>query len=191
VADVATGVRLTPEHRFPIASVTKIVTATLVLQLVGERLPGLDDEVEEIADGISVRQLLNHTSGLPDHYDDLVATFEPYRKDRSFRPELRPRDVLARVASRPPLFPPGSGWRYSGSNYLVLGLLVERITGASLREELTRRIFEPLGLDSTDLPGWSANGYAGSGEAVPPDLARGYLPADNPLLPDSARVPST
>ena len=76
--------------------------------------------------------------------------------------------------AKPRLFPPGAGWKYSGGNYLALGLIVEETTGATLREELSRRIIEPLGLDATELP---------DDVLAPAGLARGYLPPDNPLLP--------
>ena len=75
--------------------------------------------------------------------------------------------------ARPRLFPPGAGWEYSGGNYLALGLIVEEATGATLREELRRRIAEPLGLEGTDL-----RDRAG--------LARAYLQPGNPVFPDAA-----
>jgi D-alanyl-D-alanine carboxypeptidase len=179
VADTASGARLTTDHRFRISSVTKLFVAAVVLQLVGEGALALNDEAGPIAGNVTVRQLLNHSSGLP-HAAELAELFEPYRKDRAHRWESTPRDVLAMVESRPRLFPPGEGWFYSGSNYVVLGLIVEETTGSTLREELGRRIIAPLGLGGTDLP-----------EAVPtpPGLARGYLPADNPVLPDPGPDP--
>lgn len=177
VADVGTGVPLTPDHRFRIASVTKLFVAAVVLQLVDEGALALDGEVGSIAEGVTLRQLLNHTSGLP-NYAELDSILEPYRKDRAHRSGLAPRDALALAEARPRLFPPGEGWSYSGSNYVVLGLLVEETTGATLREELRRRIVEPLGLGATDLPDTSS---------TPAGLARGYLPPDGPLLPFPGR----
>jgi D-alanyl-D-alanine carboxypeptidase len=82
--------------------------------------------------------------------------------------------VLGLIESRPRLSAPGEGWFYTGSNYVVLGLLVEETTGASLSEGLRRRILDPLGLADTELPELSS---------TPAGLTRGYLPADNPLLP--------
>lgn len=163
---------MTLEHRFRIASVTKVFVATVVLQLVDEGAFDLDGEVGSIAGGVTVRQLLNHTSGLQ-NYAELDESLEPYRKDLTHRSGLTPRDALARAEARPRLFAPGEGWSYSGSNYVALGLLVEETTGKTLREELSRRIFEPLGLASTDLPEGPS----------PAGLARGYIPPDDPLLP--------
>ena len=178
VADLSTGAPMTPDDRFRIASVTKLFTAAVVLQLVDEGALQLDREVDSIEGGVTVRQLLNHTSGLQ-NFAELDALFEPYRKDRAHRSDLTPRDVLALIQATPRLAPPGESWFYTGSNYVVLGLLVEETTGATLSEELRRRILEPLGLEDTDLPD----------DPTPNGLARGYLPADNPLLPDPGPDP--
>jgi D-alanyl-D-alanine carboxypeptidase len=180
IADLEGQASLTPRHRFRIGSVTKVFVATVVLQLVGEGVLRLDDQVGPLAEGVTLRQLLNHTSGLPDHSADLDSLLEPYRKNRAYRQDLTPRAALELVHAKPRLFPPGTGWSYSSGNYLVLGLLVEETTGATLREELRARIVEPLGLEATDLP-----------DAVRPsaDLARAYLPPDNPLLPDPGPGP--
>ena len=142
---------MTLEHRFRIASVTKLFVATAVLQLVDEGAFELDGEVGLIEGGVTVRQLLNHTSGLS-HGVELNELFEPYRTNRAYRPKRTPRDMLGLIESRPRLFSPGEGWFYTGSNYVVLGLMVEEATGATLREELRLRVVDPLGLADTDLP---------------------------------------
>jgi D-alanyl-D-alanine carboxypeptidase len=179
VSDVETGAPMTLEHRFRIASVTKLFVATAVLQLVDEGAFELDGEVGLIEGGVTVRQLLNHTSGLS-HGVELNELFEPYRTNRAYRPKRTPRDMLGLIESRPRLFSPGEGWFYTGSNYVVLGLMVEEATGATLREELRLRVVDPLGLADTDLPELYS---------TPDGLARGYLPADNPLLPDPGPDP--
>jgi D-alanyl-D-alanine carboxypeptidase len=173
VADVGTGTPLTPAHRFRIGSVTKIFVAPLVLRLVEEGLLELDGDAAPFAEGVTIRQLLNHTSGLDDFMGDPIAFFEPYRRDPAHRWKLTANDELELVLAKPRLFPPGEGWAYHGSNYLVLRLLVERATGASLRDALRRRILEPLGLARTDFVEGSLLG----------DCAHGYLPPDNPILP--------
>ncbi|HVR12291.1 MAG TPA: serine hydrolase domain-containing protein [Gaiellaceae bacterium] len=171
VADAESGAPMTTEHRFLIGSVSKTFVAAVVLQLVGEGALALDEEVGPIAEGVTLRQLLNHTSGLPDYYADFDSLIAPYRADRGHKPNLTPRAALELVHARPRLFPPGAGWEYSGGNYLALGLLVEEATGATLREELKRRVTEPLGLEGTDL-----GDRAG--------LARAYLQPGNPVFPD-------
>lgn len=172
-ANVATGEPLTAEHRFRIGSVTKVFVAALVLQLVAEGLLELDGDAGPFAEGITIRQLLNHTSGLPDFMDDPVEFFEPYRHDPAHRWQLTRRDELRLVLEKPRLFPPGEGWAYHGSNYIVLGLVVEETTGVMLREALRERVLKPLGLTRTDFVEEPLSG----------DCARGYLPPENPILP--------
>ena len=182
LANIETGEPLTTEHRFRIGSVTKIFVGALVLQLVAEGTFNLDDDAGPVVQGVTIRQLLNHTSGLPDFEDDMVALFEPYREDLNYRWPLGPRDQLALVLEKPRLFAPGEGWAYHGSNYLALGLLVEDTTGSKLRDELRSRIFEPLGLAATDLVNEPLTGNR---------CARGYLPPDNPVLPGPGLVDVT
>lgn len=162
VADLETARPLASEDRFRIGSVTKTFVAALVLQLVAEDRLGLDDTVEKwlpglLADGrsITLRHLLSHTSGLVD-----------YAGESSLRRGSSARGLVAAAAHRPRLFPPGGGYAYSSTNYLVLGLVVEAATGASLREELERKLLEPLALRRTDfvpgpqIPGPHAHAYS-------------------------------
>jgi len=107
VANVETGEALTPGHRFRVGSVTKLFVAPLVLQLVAEGLLELDGDAGPVADGITIRQLLNHTSGLPDRPHDHMEFFEPYRRDPAHRYELGHREQLAQVLAMPHLFAPG------------------------------------------------------------------------------------
>jgi D-alanyl-D-alanine carboxypeptidase len=173
VADLATGEPLTIEHRFRIGSVTKIFVAALVLRLVADGLLELDREAAPFVEGITIRQLLSHTRGLDDFIGDPVAFFEPYRRDPALRWELGAGEELRLVLEKPRLFAPGKGWAYHGSNYIVLRLLVEEVTGKSLRTALRERVLQPLGLNRTHLVEGPLLG----------DCARGYLPADNPILP--------
>lgn len=177
LADLDACEPLSVEHRFRIGSVTKIFVAALVLRLVEEGMLDLDETAAPFVADVTIRQLLNHTSGLDDFVDDPVAFFEPYRSDPAHRWDLDARDELRLVLEKPRLFTPGGGWAYHGSNYLVLRLLVEHATGQGLREALHERVFAPLGLERTDLV-----------EApLRDDCAHGYLPADNPILPGGPR----
>jgi D-alanyl-D-alanine carboxypeptidase len=136
---------------FAIASVTKTFTAAIVLQLVEERRVELDAAVNDylpevsLAGGVSVRQLLSHTSGIA----DLLA---PMRNRLTAEPSRvwQPAEVLALLG--PPTFPPGTSWGYSNTNYLIAGMLVERVTGNAFADELERRIIGPLKLVSTGVP---------------------------------------
>jgi D-alanyl-D-alanine carboxypeptidase len=155
--------------RFRVGSITKSFVATVVLQLVAERRLALEDPIARwlpglVPDGerITVRQLLNHTSGL-----------FAFGADRDFvrrasRDPLRvwaPGEIVAIATAHPPLFAPGARWSYSDTNYFVLGLIVERVTGRPLAAELERRILAPLRLRATSLPagpdiaGPHAHGY--------------------------------
>jgi D-alanyl-D-alanine carboxypeptidase len=135
--------------RFRIGSVTKSFVATVALQLVGEDKLGLDDHLERWlpglvpnGDDITVRQLLNHTSGLYDYTDDLPEPPRPFQ----------PRQLVAIATGHRPLFAPGKRFSYSNSNYILAGLVIERVTGQRLATQLQQRIFGPLDLDDTELP---------------------------------------
>jgi D-alanyl-D-alanine carboxypeptidase len=142
------------DQRFRVGSVTKTFTATVVLQLVSEGKLRLSDPLERHLPGvvpagrkITIRQLLNHRSGLANFTDD---TLWLERASRS--PSSRPIDALRFAAAQPLVFPPGSEWRYSNTNYIALGLVIEKITGNTYREELESRILDPLALKRTELP---------------------------------------
>lgn len=136
---------------FAIASVTKTFTAAIVLQLVEEGRVRLNAEVTEylpelaVAGGVTVLQLLSHSSGIADLLD-------PMRDRLNAEPSRvwQPAEVLALLG--PSAFPPGSDWAYSNTNYVIAGLLVERVTGHPFADELERRIIGPLKLVGTGIP---------------------------------------
>jgi D-alanyl-D-alanine carboxypeptidase len=98
---------------------------------------------------ITVRQLLNHTSGLYDYTED-PRLLEPYADEAGYF--WAPLDLLALANSHPPLFKPGSNWSYSNTNYVLLGLIIEAVTGHRASTEVEHRIIEPLHLRDTTLP---------------------------------------
>ena len=162
--------------RFRIASVTKSFVAAAVLQLVGEGRLRLDEPVERrlpgvVPDGLSItiRQLLNHSSGLFDYDEDTA-----WIKARFANPARvwTPRELVRIAVRHRPHFPPGSSWRYSNTNFVVLGLLLERVTGKPLGEVLRTRLFAPLRLTATSYPLRTALTGA---------YAHGYLVASPPL----------
>jgi CubicO group peptidase (beta-lactamase class C family) len=155
VADRRTGRPMRADLRTRIASITKTFTATAVLGLAGEGRISLDAPVDRYLPGlidrngydgrtITVRNLLRHTSGLPDH-TDTFASADEYRF-RHFEPE----ELVDRALTLPR---PESGWHYSTTNYVVAGLIVEKVTGRSLEDEVRRRIIGPLRLGDTYWPG--------------------------------------
>ncbi|GAA2143831.1 serine hydrolase domain-containing protein [Kitasatospora kazusensis] len=157
VADLGDGRRATAADRFRVGSVTKSFVSTVVLQLVAEGRLGLDDPIERdlpgvLADGrnITVRQLLNHTSGLYDYLNVVLSQPDPIRTARTAT--YTPQQLIALSAAHGPQFAPGTSWAYSNTNYVVLGLMVEHLTGRPLGEEITRRIIHPLHLRNTSFP---------------------------------------
>ena len=159
--------------RFRVGSETKMFVSTVVLQLVSEGKLSLDDTVERRLPGlipngrtITVRQLLNHTSGLYDYAEDkaFLAQLDNRRKIWT------PRQLIAVGTAHKPVFPPGARWGYSNTGYIALGLMVEAATGHTLGTELRKRIFEPLRLRATSfdtrpqIAGRYAHGYSRLGK---------------------------
>lgn len=161
VGDLATGVPADPAGKFRIGSVTKAFMATVVLQLAAEGRLSLDDTVERWLPGvvhanghegdrISIRQLLNHSSGLLEYVNDpwngaqYVAILNPYQR-------WTRESLIAIGTSRPPAFAPGMGFAYSNTNYLLAGMIIEAVTGNDPADEIQRRIAEPLGLQHSEL----------------------------------------
>lgn len=159
VADLASGRQLSPATPFPVASVSKTFLAAEILALVDEGRLGLDDAVAPLLPGtlvgglpidplITVRMLLDHTSGLRDF---LVSP----ELDRAVRADptatWSPEQSLA-YAGRP-VAPPGKGYHYANTNFVLVGLLAERLTGRPLAEEYRARFFGPLGLASASYQG--------------------------------------
>jgi D-alanyl-D-alanine carboxypeptidase len=167
LADVAAHVRFRAGLRFRVGSVTKTFVATLVLELSAERRLRLDDPVSRwlpglLPDGgrITVRDLLAHRSGLADVADD-PAVLDGTRSDWS------PRRLIELVGRQPRTAAPGTAFRYSSTNYLVLGLILERVTGRSVGYELRRRIIGPLDLNDTTFDPGPPRGVHVHGYSLP------------------------
>ncbi|MBZ6202397.1 beta-lactamase family protein [Streptomyces olivaceus] len=181
VADVRSGRPVHPESRFRIGSATKMFTATVLLQLVGEGRVDLDAKVERHLPGVvrghgndgrrvTVRQLLQHTAGLPDFLDHL----KPQEIVRDPLAHRDARDLVETALAHPPVFEPGTGWDYSNTGYLLIGMIIEEVTGHPYGDEIRRRVVRPLRLRETSVPGESPDiprphprGYAHTGENAP------------------------
>ena len=170
--------------RFRIASLTKTFVASVLLQLSHERKLSLSDSVELWLPGalpngraITIRHLLNHTSGVYDYWKD-----ERFFKQLLSNPvEAWPPGKLIEIAAaHPPLFAPGSRWAYSNTNYVLAGLIIEKASGRALATELRERIFSPLGLRETRYP---------DGPRIDGAHARGYLVLDKPPAQDVTEEP--
>ncbi|MFI5908236.1 serine hydrolase domain-containing protein [Dactylosporangium sp. NPDC051541] len=145
-----------------IGSNTKTFTAVVLLQLAGEGKVDLHETVEHYLPGIvrgngndgskiTVHQLLQQTSGLPD-YDDVFFT-KPEDLAGLAHTYFDPRRLVDAAMTKPPSFAPGSRWEYSNTNYVLAGLIAERVTSRPIGEEITKRIIEPLRLRDTYWPG--------------------------------------
>jgi D-alanyl-D-alanine carboxypeptidase len=171
VADRQTGRAMEPDTNVRIASISKIFTAVVVLQLVEEGQIELDAPVSTYlpdllpnGDAITVRNLLQHTSGLYDYLEDRRFAGQAYQEaQRSFEP----RELVNYAAQFPLAFPPNSpgNWDYSSTNYVILGMIAEQVTGNTMAQEVRTRISEPLGLEQTVFAPY---------EPEPEDTASGY-----------------
>lgn len=158
VGNLRSGAPVPPDARFRIGSVTKVFTATVVLQLAAERRVDLDAPVRRYLPGLltadydrlTVRQLLNHTSGLPSpKLPDDIEWAVDHRYDRW----TQERIVREALLNTPVFTPPGSKQQYTNMGYIVAGMLIEKVTGHSYAREMQDRIFRPLGLRDTSVPG--------------------------------------
>ncbi|GAA1581430.1 serine hydrolase domain-containing protein [Kribbella karoonensis] len=158
VADLTTRGPVPRDSRVRVGSNTKPFTATVVLQLVGEGKVDLDAPIDRYLPGmvrgdgldgrrITVRQLLQHTSGIPD-YDGVLAG--DYLKLQHVYWE--PRELVDVALKHKASFPPGTSWEYSNTNYILAGLLAQKVTGRPVGEEITRRVIDRIGLRDTYWP---------------------------------------
>ncbi|MGK8608124.1 serine hydrolase domain-containing protein [Bacillus thuringiensis] len=181
VANLSTKKAMKTDFRFRIGSVTKTFTATVVLQLAGENRLNLDDSIEKWLPGviqgngyddkqITIRQLLNHTSGIANYTRS--KDFNMMDTKKSYTAE----GLVKMGISMPPDFAPGKSWSYSNTGYVLLGILIEKVTGNNYAEEIENRIIEPLELANTFLPGNSS--------VIPGTKhARGYIQLDGASEP--------
>jgi len=182
VADTTTGRPFRLKDHVRIASITKSLTATAVLQLVDRGRLRLGDTLSSYVRGIpngrtiTVRHLLNMTAGVYDYtMDDAFGR----AFDRDPLMAFGPRDAIRIVKRHEPSFAPGEGVSYSDSNYVLLGLVVQRVTDRSLGRVIRHRILKPLGMSHTSYP---------TGSAMPDPHAGGYIEAPDGSLRDVTRV---
>lgn len=165
VANLKTGQKLLSQDELRIGSTTKTFTAMVMLQLAAEGVLTLDDSVEQwlpsVVQGgghngaaITIRQLLQHTSGIFNYVLDqnlmskyVGRAFLEHRTD-----VFRPKQLVQIAMTHPPDFAPGTDWEYSNTNYILAGMIIERATGRTFAAEVSRRIARPLALTGTYMP---------------------------------------
>ena len=164
LADVELAVPVSDSTVFEIGSISKQFLAAAVLLLAEDGALGLDDPISQHLPDVpgewaaaTLRQLLTHTSGIPDYEE--IATYDIYQH------RVTPEEVIQIAHSRPMDFEPGTGWHYSNTGYFLLSRVVERVERAPLADVLGRRIFGPLGMTQTRLS---------NPEAIIPNRASGY-----------------
>ena len=164
---------LRPADQFRVGSITKTAVSVVALQLAEQGRLSLRDSIESwlphvVPNGsaITLRMLLNHTSGIFNYTDDqdFFATVlaHPYR-------HWSPRELVDVATSHPPVFAPGTDWSYSNTNYILVGLVLQKATGKSVADLVQQRVIRPLHLENTYLAGTAgfrsrfAHGYAPPG----------------------------
>ncbi len=189
-ADRATGTPVTPATRFGLASVTKMFTAVTIVDLVTSGSLTFETPVVDVLPAdrrpstllpeVTVHHLLCHTSGIADYCEedeDSPAYLEDYGSLFDEIPSYSiqtPADYLAMFRDLPPYRHPGTQWQYSNAGYIVLGLVIEDVTGRPYGEVVQERVF--------DRAGMTASGFFRLDE-VRPDVATGYLPSTGPDAP--------
>jgi D-alanyl-D-alanine carboxypeptidase len=166
LADIEWNQLADADSAFRIGSLTKQFTAAAVMKLVERGQLALDDALSkylpEFDSGgriLTIRQLLNHTSGIPNY------TAQPGFMGKGDRLDFSEKDLLQYVAGKPFNFEPGTSWAYSNTNYLLLGLIVEKLSGRSYAEFMRDEFFQPLKMTHTRVD---------SESAIIPNRAKGY-----------------
>lgn len=156
-ADLNSGRPVSGDGYFRMASTSKTLIATVVLQLDDESRLSLDDTVHHwlprVVQGngndgsrITIRQLLQHTSGI---HDDLPGYTTPTEYYQQRNDVYSSEQLVARAMAHAPDFPPGEGWAYSNTGYVLLSMIIQKATGHPAHQEIESRILRPLGLDQT------------------------------------------
>ncbi|MGW2780252.1 serine hydrolase domain-containing protein [Streptomyces populi] len=173
-ADLRTGRPVSPDGYFRMASTSKTLVAVVVLQLEAEGRLSLDDTVDHWLPGVvrgngndgsrtTVRQLLQHTSGI---HDDLPGYTTPEEYYQQRHDVYSADQLIARAMAHAPDFPPGGGWEYSNTGYVLLGMIIQQATGLPSHQQIQDRVLRPLGLDRTL--------WTGTSPTLPPPHARAY-----------------
>jgi len=177
-ANIQTGEAPKQEDHVRIASITKTFTATVILQLVDEKKLSLDDTINKFGlsvtvpngDKITVRNLLNMTSGLYNYTDDQENFWNKFLPNPT-KP-WTPEQLVGIANAHGPVSAPGQGYSYNNTNFILQGMIIEKLTGKSAGEEITSRIIDKLGLKNTSFP---------TSSQMPKPFMNGYMP--------SAKVP--
>ncbi|MDT0569903.1 serine hydrolase domain-containing protein [Streptomyces sp. DSM 3412] len=167
VGDLRTGRPRSAHDHFRVGSITKTFISTVLLQLAAEGRLSLDDKVERWLPGVvrgeghdgrqvTLRQLLNHTSGIAEYTSDEQFVQDVFLAEGFLKNRYRtwtPRQLVGIAMKHEPTFAPGADWSYSNTNYVLAGMVIEKATGNPYGDEVRARVIEPLGLTGTKVPG--------------------------------------
>ncbi|MFG2458043.1 serine hydrolase domain-containing protein [Streptomyces sp. NPDC048523] len=167
VGNLRTHAPRSADDRYRVGSITKTFVSTVLLQLEAEGRLSLDDTVEKWLPGvvrgnghdgsrITVRQLLNHTSGIFDYTADETFARTYFLKDGFLEHRYdtqSPEQLVATAMAHKPDFAPGTSWNYSNTNYVLAGMVIHKVTGRTYGEEIRHRVIDPLHLTATSVPG--------------------------------------
>ncbi|MEU9173213.1 serine hydrolase domain-containing protein [Streptomyces sp. NPDC048420] len=167
VGNLKTHAPRSADDRYRVGSITKTFVSTVLLQLEAQGRLSLDDKVEKWLPGvvhgnghdgsrITLRQLLNHTSGIFNYTADETFGRTYFLKDGFLRHRYdtkTPEQLVAVAMTHKPDFAPGASWNYSNTNYVLAGMVIEKATGRPYGEEIRRRVIDPLHLTGTSVPG--------------------------------------
>jgi D-alanyl-D-alanine carboxypeptidase len=181
------GTPISSDMIFNIASVTKTFVSALILQLCEEEKLSLDDsiykwlpEFPNVDNTITVRQLLNHTSGIFDFWD------HPFFMDSLFTDFTRrwTPEEMVKSFTLDPYFQPGTGYQYSNTNYILLGMIIVTVTGNDVSSEIRNQFLEPLDLNHT---------FFAVEEELTAEIAHGWfeMPPEDGILDDISTIPKT
>jgi len=168
VSNTITRVPMDIADHVRVGSITKSFTATVILQLALEGKLALDDQLAPYfpgfnTNGATIRQALQLTTGLADYTTVGFLNALADNPQRVWSPE----ELLATVADQPPMFPAGTNWYYSNTNFVMLGMIAEQVTGKPLRELIADRVFAPLNMTGCSMP-------EPTDAAIPEPFSRGH-----------------
>ncbi len=174
-ADMEWDIKITPETKFQIGSVTKVFTATVIAKLIDEGKLNLQTRLsavlpwyrKDIGDKVTIDQLLNHTSGIPNYFGRQNKSMDEIMADFGFG-DINKLEFAKRFCSYDLEFEPGTKWKYSNSGYFLLGLIIEHITGKPYSRVVQEMIFDPLGMESS-------GDIQPDPEAIVKNIATGYV----------------
>ncbi len=186
VSDIVTRTPMDVADHVRIGSITKSLTATVILQLAQEGRLRLDDPLAPYFPGVqtnraTIRQALQLTSGIADYTTDAFLNALAVAPQRVWSPA----ELVCLVADEPPMFPAGTSWYYSNTNYVMLGIVAEQVTGQPLRQLIADRIFGPLNMTGCSFPDAADN-------TIPQPNSRGYMLStkwDRPPTPPAPLPP--